>query len=474
MDNVLHKKIVDAVKGFMSDSVTLVEGFVSVQINGSDFRHIHISYRDLSLDPDESNSPSEAVTPPVVVPKVSRRKAYMPIKCRAGAEQEPDVTILENQQQGIPPRDDSCHLAEEDDEDEEKAWEGCNSERSSSRHSHLQHLLLPEAFPIRTDPPALPHPTVTVIDSDPIGPLNAESIQASMHRVMQPSYSGLSAADLHLTSMAMNAIIPIPTFMATAQPRSKTPAEQRKIKPKPMISGRNLSNTGPYTKPQSGLSKRHPNKEFSCNQCHLKFKSLHNLTEHTTSVHICFRCTTCNAKFTQRSNLQRHSLKHLGFKPFRCAVCLKEYYRKDHLVRHVEVSHPGAEPKASIVNILPSAECLRILEETQSKAHDAQELQSATPSASSCSPKATTLDQSDLNSVLSPAPSSLTIPAEDLRGVVNLAEDGVESEEDGEEIDDEDDFGMEVGALFTPPLSIPMSHNRSSTSDCSIANNLTS
>ncbi|BHF76675.1 hypothetical protein SprV_0501977600 [Sparganum proliferum] len=103
-------------------------------------------------------------------------------------------------------------------------------------------------------------------------------------------------------------------------------------------------------------------KSFVCNQCRFVFGSLNALCEHTYSLHKAFRCNYCQAQFTQRSNLQRHSLRHVGFKPFVCAVCSKEYYRKDHLVRHIEITHPGSDPKTSIIVKLSSAECLDYLE----------------------------------------------------------------------------------------------------------------
>lgn len=106
-------------------------------------------------------------------------------------------------------------------------------------------------------------------------------------------------------------------------------------------------------------------KVFNCNQCKLQFNSLNALCKHTFSDHRAFRCTFCSANFTQRSNLQRHSLKHVGFKPFICNVCGKAYYRKDHLVRHIEVSHPGSDPKSNITVKLSSSECLEYLERMQ-------------------------------------------------------------------------------------------------------------
>ncbi|PAA90059.1 hypothetical protein BOX15_Mlig034494g1 [Macrostomum lignano] len=109
-------------------------------------------------------------------------------------------------------------------------------------------------------------------------------------------------------------------------------------------------------------SRRGGHRSFPCNQCPEAFASLASLSKHTYSLHKSYKCTFCSASFTQRSNLQRHSLKHVGFKPFACRCCQKSYYRKDHLVRHIEVTHPGNEPKRNIETKLTSSECLEFLE----------------------------------------------------------------------------------------------------------------
>ncbi|TNN20240.1 Zinc finger protein [Schistosoma japonicum] len=103
------------------------------------------------------------------------------------------------------------------------------------------------------------------------------------------------------------------------------------------------------------------NRRFPCNQCKEEFPSLHTLEQHTLSQHGTYRCHICQAQFTQRSNLQRHALKHVGFKPFECRVCSKAYYRKDHLMRHMEMGHPGFTPRDNITVHLTSSESLDFL-----------------------------------------------------------------------------------------------------------------
>ncbi|CAH8501897.1 unnamed protein product [Schistosoma mattheei] len=113
----------------------------------------------------------------------------------------------------------------------------------------------------------------------------------------------------------------------------------------------------------SSIHNRRYAKSFICNQCRKPFTSLTLLCEHTFAVHKAFKCTICGAQFTQRSNLQRHSLRHVGFKPFVCKICDKSYYRKDHLVRHIELTHPGCDPRTNLTVKLSSAECLDYLDQ---------------------------------------------------------------------------------------------------------------
>ncbi|VDL61965.1 unnamed protein product [Hymenolepis diminuta] len=106
---------------------------------------------------------------------------------------------------------------------------------------------------------------------------------------------------------------------------------------------------------------------FICNQCRERFSSLTELTRHTLDIHSSFRCIYCNVEFTQRPNLRRHSLKYVGFKAFTYNICSKGYYRKDHLVRHIEVTHPEVNPRLNITTHLRSSECLDFLDKNCSR-----------------------------------------------------------------------------------------------------------
>ncbi|EUB63506.1 Zinc finger protein Gfi-1b [Echinococcus granulosus] len=122
--------------------------------------------------------------------------------------------------------------------------------------------------------------------------------------------------------------------------------------------------SGPAKRRRSGstnVRKSNSTRQFACNQCENVFGSLQDLEEHTTSIHGAYRCHICSAKFTQRSNLQRHALKHVGFKPFECGLCERAYFRKDHLMRHMETTHPGVPARANIHVRLTSSESLDYL-----------------------------------------------------------------------------------------------------------------
>ncbi|VDO06576.1 unnamed protein product [Rodentolepis nana] len=111
-------------------------------------------------------------------------------------------------------------------------------------------------------------------------------------------------------------------------------------------------------------------KFFTCNQCNnIEFPSLQNLEEHTMQVHGSYRCHVCSRTFTQRSNLQRHALKHVGFKPFQCGICLQGYYRKDHLLKHIKVNHPAVNPRENIHVFLSSSQSLDYLNTINSAAN---------------------------------------------------------------------------------------------------------
>ena len=164
-----------------------------------------------------------------------------------------------------------------------------------------------------------------------------------------------------------------------------SPQSGRTLLPNPVVRPIPKESPIPPDDPSS-LNRRYA-KSFNCNQCKKPFPSLSLLCEHTFAVHRAFRCTICGAQFTQRSNLQRHSLRHVGFKPFVCKVCDKAYYRKDHLVRHIELTHPGCDPRNNLTVKLSSAECLDYLEQKLQNKDEPCNEQAETLSDSACDSK---------------------------------------------------------------------------------------
>ncbi|XP_052738890.1 zinc finger protein 62 isoform X2 [Bicyclus anynana] len=104
---------------------------------------------------------------------------------------------------------------------------------------------------------------------------------------------------------------------------------------------------------------------WKCPQCSMAFEALWRLQQHVFTVHLDYRpnkcdlceksfyrlsdlkkhkdvhktikrysCTTCGREFTDRSNLKRHMLLHTDIKPFACAGCQRRYKQIASLNRH--------------------------------------------------------------------------------------------------------------------------------------------
>ena len=108
-------------------------------------------------------------------------------------------------------------------------------------------------------------------------------------------------------------------------------------------------------------------RKYACNQCNAEYKLLGDLNHHTLNIHHSYRCMFCGVKFSRRWNLERHSLRHVGFKPFECGVCDRPYKRKDHLMRHMNRRHPGVDASKNIRVFLTSSESLNYLRRLQTE-----------------------------------------------------------------------------------------------------------
>lgn len=255
--------------------------------------------------------------------------------------------------------------------------EPANQSVSRRKRKFCRPCKIPQSPPEEPPPPKVPemepHLVISTMEvSETIAPALMSALASAAQ--LEPKHQVPILPNLNSSSPNPNKIIIPP--ISTPKVTSTTP---RPILPRPIVN----MNSNPVTaalQPLASLqehsndtgesgenddalaSSRRYGKSFVCNQCKLAFLSLNSLCEHTYSQHKAFRCNFCGAQFTQRSNLQRHSLRHVGFKPFVCGVCQKEYYRKDHLVRHIEVTHPGTDSKKNIIVKLSSAECLDYLD----------------------------------------------------------------------------------------------------------------
>lgn len=174
----------------------------------------------------------------------------------------------------------------------------------------------------------------------------------------------VTAAPAHASCQSSGLFQPTPNGAVSAPSSPIKPIRRQRMNTGcGLVTGSIITSNGSSSGHRLSNSVRRPSssRRFPCNQCREEFPSLHTLEEHTMCQHGTYRCHICKAQFTQRSNLQRHALKHVGFKPFECRVCSKAYYRKDHLMRHMEMGHPGYTPRENITVHLTSSESLDYL-----------------------------------------------------------------------------------------------------------------
>ncbi|CAM1298339.1 RREB1 (predicted) [Pycnogonum litorale] len=97
-------------------------------------------------------------------------------------------------------------------------------------------------------------------------------------------------------------------------------------------------------------------KPFMCDQCDLKFKSVHSLRRHNRLHHqnwSIFCCQICNYTSGDKSTLIRHLRTHNGERPFQCSLCKYAFTTKANCERHIRKRH-GRYNKQEIVE---SMEC---------------------------------------------------------------------------------------------------------------------
>jgi len=88
------------------------------------------------------------------------------------------------------------------------------------------------------------------------------------------------------------------------------------------------------------------NDNFSCNQCTMKFVSLHYLKSHVRDVHSnkSYSCEICGRSFRAQRYVNEHKAKiHSGKEKPKCPICNKEFRGKGELKTHL-VIHTGERP----------------------------------------------------------------------------------------------------------------------------------
>ena len=85
---------------------------------------------------------------------------------------------------------------------------------------------------------------------------------------------------------------------------------------------------------------------YKCKECDAFFEKTKYLKKHVNRIHLKmkplkkFICDECEAPFEEKKSLEHHMNKvHLNFKPYECDLCKKAFFIKEHLKRHLKISH---------------------------------------------------------------------------------------------------------------------------------------
>uniref|UniRef100_A0A0P4WG13 C2H2-type domain-containing protein n=1 Tax=Scylla olivacea TaxID=85551 RepID=A0A0P4WG13_SCYOL len=79
-----------------------------------------------------------------------------------------------------------------------------------------------------------------------------------------------------------------------------------------------------------------PDKPYKCAMCDREFVYKEELLEHNESHEAAkpYKCDLCGAGLSHISALRRHRLAHTGYKPHRCEICGRSFFQKCDLQRH--------------------------------------------------------------------------------------------------------------------------------------------
>ncbi|XP_048375543.1 zinc finger and BTB domain-containing protein 40-like isoform X2 [Sphaerodactylus townsendi] len=81
---------------------------------------------------------------------------------------------------------------------------------------------------------------------------------------------------------------------------------------------------------------------YDCKKCQMSFATLQEHRKHIHTAHSreYHPCATCGKVFSAPSLLERHTVTHIGGKPFRCEICDKAYQQLSGLWYHNRTHHP--------------------------------------------------------------------------------------------------------------------------------------
>lgn len=93
-----------------------------------------------------------------------------------------------------------------------------------------------------------------------------------------------------------------------------------------------------------------PEKPYKCAMCDREFVYKEELLEHNESHEAAkpYKCDICGAGLSHISALRRHRLAHSGYKPHRCEICSRSFFQKCDLQRHYSTHGKSKQLECSV------------------------------------------------------------------------------------------------------------------------------
>ncbi len=139
-----------------------------------------------------------------------------------------------------------------------------------------------------------------------------------------------------------------PQSFAQKQVRDRHVSRKHKTDPTQLsFSCMHCSQSFASQKDLSEHAKLHKDKLFSCSHCDKQFYKKQSVQKHVDSVHKQLRpylCTVCGKCFAVKWNLTEHLRFHEENKSFSCYLCDKQFYKKQHVNKHIDMVHKKLRP----------------------------------------------------------------------------------------------------------------------------------